>query len=410
LPELIAEKQKQAVYGGRPSLRIWSAGCSTGEEAYSLAILISELIPDWRQWDLRILGTDINSTVIVKAKEGIYSQWSFRMVPSDVQATYFKPYKTDWQILPDWRSMVHFDTHNLVEDSFPSYTSGIHNMDLIICRNVFIYFQATAIAATIEKFYHTLNDGGYLLNGHTDLYGQDLSRFKTKIFPESVVCQRDHAVSLSLPALRVMPVAVPTNRTEHKYPPVLRSAAQNSVSPLPTQACAKTANTTTHSYPDFAKIDQLLWQEAYAEVIQAAEAFVQKQPRHFNAHCCLARAYANLGQHDKADHHCQQAIAIDPLSPHPYYVMAHMAEERNDREAAKRWLKQIIYLEPNAIAAYIELGDIYSHEQDRVRSRKMRLTALSLLESLPLERSVEQYEPMTVGELIVHVHDLLRTQ
>ncbi len=147
LPELIERRRKELSSKGeaKPSLRIWSAGCATGEEAYSLAILAKELISDCSQWNIRILGTDINSESIEKARRGSYNAWSFRMVKPELQMRYFHQRQTSWEIDKQIRTMVSFGSINLLKSSFPSYTLDIREMDLILCRNVFIYFDFNTI-------------------------------------------------------------------------------------------------------------------------------------------------------------------------------------------------------------------------------------------------------------------------
>ncbi len=193
LPELIAyQKQVWQQQGKeRPTLRIWSAGCSTGEEAYSLAILVTELIPDWQSWHLHILGTDINIESIKKARQGVYGDWSFRTVDEQKKTAYFTRLKNNnWQI-KDWiKQLVKFEYGNLVKDNFPDFKSDIYMMDLIVCRNVFVYFEAEAIAQVLRKFNQTLRPGGYLFTAHAELYGQQLDDFSAKVFPQSVIYQR----------------------------------------------------------------------------------------------------------------------------------------------------------------------------------------------------------------------------
>jgi chemotaxis protein methyltransferase CheR len=180
LPELIQSKENNK------TLRICSAGCSTGEEPLSLAILLKELIPDPEQWNLMILGVDINQEALKKAKQGIYTPWSLRSIDPEIRERYFlhsnNQYCLDMQI----RQMVKFKYINLVKDSFNEDNEMI-DIDLIICRNVFIYFEASAIAKILDKFNQILQPLGYLITGHTELFGQDLSHFETKLFPESLV-------------------------------------------------------------------------------------------------------------------------------------------------------------------------------------------------------------------------------
>ncbi|MDB9514889.1 tetratricopeptide repeat protein [Kamptonema animale CS-326] len=191
LPEIIEYKnQLKETSGMNPSIRIWSAGCSTGEEAYSLAILIQKLLPNWENWNILILGTDINEEALDKAKQGSYSPWSFRLVNPGLQQQYFNQHKNEWIIEDKLVKNVKFRYGNLVKDDYPNLSDDINNMDLILCRNVFVYFEAQYIALVLKKFYNTLRTGGYLMTSHAELHGQVLDQFRAIIFPESVIYQR----------------------------------------------------------------------------------------------------------------------------------------------------------------------------------------------------------------------------
>jgi chemotaxis protein methyltransferase CheR len=198
LPELIQRKQNQK------TIRICSAGCSSGEEPYSLAILLKELLPNLEEWNLMILGIDINQEVLQKAKLGVYRPWSFRRVDGEIVQQHFQLINHQYQLNASIKQMVKFQNFNLVQELFPHSNSELQDLDLILCRNVFIYFEPSAIAQVLQKFYNALQPLGYLITGHAELYGQNLSQFQTKVFPESVVYQKladslidTHRVSLT---------------------------------------------------------------------------------------------------------------------------------------------------------------------------------------------------------------------
>jgi chemotaxis protein methyltransferase CheR len=193
LPELIQRKQADK------TLRICSAGCSTGEEPYSLAILIQELIPDLEQWNLSILGVDISAEALEKARRGIYRSWSLRNLDEEITQRYFRSVNDHYYLDEQIKQRVKFQTLNLVSEPLPQVHSDLEKIDLIVCRNVFIYFEAAAIAKTVEKFYNTLQPSGYLLVGHSELHGQDLRQFETKVFQESVAYQRPADQQVELP-------------------------------------------------------------------------------------------------------------------------------------------------------------------------------------------------------------------
>jgi chemotaxis protein methyltransferase CheR len=161
LPELIASHR----HGGR-RLRLWSAGCATGEEPYSLAILLHRLLPDLADWQITILGTDINPKVLAKAASGIYTEWSFRDTPAWVKPRYFTARPDNrYEIQPWIKRMVSFACLNLAEESYPSLLNNTNAMDIIICRNVLLYFALARIPQVVQRFHRALIEGGQLVLG-----------------------------------------------------------------------------------------------------------------------------------------------------------------------------------------------------------------------------------------------------
>ena len=140
LPEIIRRRR-----GRNQCLRIWSAGCSTGEEPYSLAILVRELLADIGDWKIHILATDINEDALAAAREGIYRNWSFREVEEHYRQQYFTPEGESSRIRPEVQSMVSFRYLNLADDRYPTAATGTDALDLILCRNVMIYFPPGAL-------------------------------------------------------------------------------------------------------------------------------------------------------------------------------------------------------------------------------------------------------------------------
>jgi len=155
---------------GKPKdqLSIWSAGCSSGEEPLTLAILVKEcgLFDDW---DVRIFGSDISQRAISKARRGIYTSSSFRLSDKKqdayIKRTYFKKRKHVYEIKEDIKSMVSYNRSNLLDKAL---LSPLRNLDVIMCRNVFIYFPENIRRKVAELFYQKLKPGGYLLLGHSE--------------------------------------------------------------------------------------------------------------------------------------------------------------------------------------------------------------------------------------------------
>lgn len=162
LPEIYHKRLKQK------TLKIWSAGCSTGEEPYSLAILLCQSLPDWESWNISIIGTDISLKALEKARKGCYADYAFRGVDPVLRDRFFLKENHLWKVFEPLRKMVSFSYLNLVSDIFPR--EDLHNIDLILCRNVFIYFDQTIVNRVIHKFFYTLSKGGFLMTAPAEIY------------------------------------------------------------------------------------------------------------------------------------------------------------------------------------------------------------------------------------------------
>lgn len=181
LPEL------RQVRADRKTLRIWSAGCSTGEEPYTIAMLLLESGDWWRDWQVEILGSDINQRVLHTARKGVYKKSAHRATSPAMLAKYFIEDKGDYRIIDSVKELVSFSSVNLLD---PYKTSLITNMDVIFCRNVIIYFDKEAKKKVIESFYHKLREGGYLLLGHSESLINISNAFELRTLKNDMVYQK----------------------------------------------------------------------------------------------------------------------------------------------------------------------------------------------------------------------------
>lgn len=164
-PELINQRRQQKQH----YLRIWIAGCATGEEAYSIAILLREILPDIDQWSIFILATDINGSFLSYARQGVYRERAFRNeTPDYVQKKWFTPQTQGYEIKPVIRQMVTFSPLNLMDDTYPMLENNTTALDLILCRNVTIYFDRPTTQRIVNRFYNALANKGWLLVGHAE--------------------------------------------------------------------------------------------------------------------------------------------------------------------------------------------------------------------------------------------------
>ena len=158
LPALFAERHAC----GRP-VRIWSAGCCTGEEAYSIAICVQRGLGAVRSHEVTILGTDVNPAFLRKARGGVYGRWSFRELPPEDRARFFRETTTgQFEIIPEIRKMVTFSSLNLVDDLYPSAATNTHEIDVIFCRNILMYFSREQALQVAQRLQRALVNGGWL--------------------------------------------------------------------------------------------------------------------------------------------------------------------------------------------------------------------------------------------------------
>lgn len=181
IPEIVQEKKDQK------SLRIWSAGCSSGEEAYTISMLCNE-IDSLKGWDVDIFASDISQRVVQTARRGLYGEASFRSTDEQKRQHYFdKTPEGKYRIKEDLRQMVTFGKLNLLDDQ---KTGIFGELDVIFCRNVIIYFDVTAKKKVIENFYKKLRKNGFLLLGHSESLLSLSTKFKLRHMKHDMVYQK----------------------------------------------------------------------------------------------------------------------------------------------------------------------------------------------------------------------------
>ncbi len=182
IPELIKSKAAQ----GNRSLRIWSAGCSTGEEPYTIAMLLSTM-PELSGWKTEIIGTDISQKVLLQARRAIYGKSSFRAIEENDLQRFFHQQDDGYKVNDSIRELVTihhlnlFDTHRL---------TMLGKVDLIFCRNVIIYFDQASKKRVIESFHSALYDGGFLLLGHSESLMNITTQFTLRHFKNDMIYQK----------------------------------------------------------------------------------------------------------------------------------------------------------------------------------------------------------------------------
>ncbi len=336
------------------TLRIWSAGCSTGEELHSLAILLWELLSsEAAAWDVELLGTDLNAQALERARSGRYGEWSFRQVAPQVRARYFQRHRTDWELLPEIRAMVHFQAGNLVQDAARLQARGGLGFDLILCRNVLIYFDPAMVPDIASGLGERLAPGGYLMTGHAEVL-RPPHGLLIVLEEDGVVYQRPGGQgSKQVPAGPQVAATRPHRRG--RRPP---SGVEVAVSPpLPAKEGSR---------------------------VNALEA---------------ARSAADRGAYEEARQLCEHLRAAEPMGVSPHRLLAELAMACGDIEEAKTQLKRVLYLAPRDVAAYDCLASLYADEGKVERAATLRQAALELLADYIPDAEVEGFPGGTAATL-----------
>jgi len=191
---ILPEVQERKFWNNPRTLRIWSAGCSTGEEPYSIAIRVSESLKFAEAWEIEILATDVSRRALRHAEHGVYSQRSLEALSPTQLETHFTPVKKGFQIRPRTRKLISFVQMNLVELAY------VGKVDCIFCMNVLMYFSEERRLGILRRFYEALEPGGYFLLGHSETLTHTPVKFEPVTLGDCRLYRKPGAVVPSRPA------------------------------------------------------------------------------------------------------------------------------------------------------------------------------------------------------------------
>lgn len=405
LPELIRARRADR------RLRIWSAGCCTGEEAYTLAILLDRLLPDLEAWQITLLATDINSRFLHKAVAARYGEWSFRGAPPWLKERYFRRIdERKFELLPRIRSLVTFANLNLVEDPFPSLTSNTNAMDLILCRNVLMYFSAERVAMVVDKFHRSLLANGLFLVSAVETSLQIATRFV--LTPRDGVSfyrkQSDDELALTnrVPAQVSEPAPFTASPTASlDAPTTIRPAARVPTPVVQSRVREPMTPPTAHEPAELVTQAVVLFEHGrYADARNLLLAGGEAAPNSEKA-TLLARIYANLGDLPAALTWAERAVLADRTNAQSHYLRAVILQESNQLEDAAIALQRTLYLEPQFVLAHFALGNLELHWDRQASAARHFNNALALLRRCDDNEVLPHSDGMAAGRL----QDMIRS-
>lgn len=336
LPELLRQSQTTK------KLRIWSAGCSTGEEAYTLAMLVRELLPEQAGWDIRIIATDISTRALTAAREARYGERAFVMTePVDQRRFFYLDADARQYIVRDEiRELVEFRHHNLVTEA-PPFEPG--ELDIVLCRNVTIYFDRATTKNLMHRLHRCLRDGGYLFLGHAETLWQVSEDFALVPLGDAFVYRKavdpDNRRAV-LPDRRTENEPRPT-RADRRRGPVDRRAPELLI-PVPPARPALPAPSALDlpalaPEPDpMVAVRVAVATGKYAEAADLAAEVTTVSPLRSEAHYLHGLALTNLGRDPEALVVLRKAVYLDPEDGFAHFLLAGALDRSGERVAAAR--------------------------------------------------------------------------
>ncbi len=349
---------------GEQPIRIWSAGCATGEEAYSLAMTCTREGLEGRS---HVLATDISRTALARARKGIYTSWSLRGEDVDAARPYLQKVGDRYHVVDAIRQLVTFEHLNLALGVYPSFATATWGVDLILCRNVLIYFDRETIAAVARRLYEALAEGGWLITASSDPPLAREAPFLMTVTNEGVFYQRPKPTR----------VAVGPPRNGSGLNAVFGSEPALTVRVTSEGSPSRLSATKAHNEPSRS--------EPRADTDQDETV----------AHI---RVLANRDAAE-AERACAQAIERNRFSTELHYLRAALLLNLGRMADAARAARHVIYLDRNLTLAHFLLGTILQQQGHRDGARRAYRNARDLASKQPPDEAVLLAEGETAGRL-----------
>lgn len=385
LPDLLARPRS----GGRP-LAIWSAGCATGEEPYSLAMSVAEAgaLPE----DVEIIATDVNPEAVAAAARGAYDGRRAREIPEPLLAAHFDRDGDRYVARAGLRRYINaIRPHNLVSSIFPRPASGA-GWDLIFCRNVIIYFDTATTQQVLAQFHQALLPGGYLFLGYSESLFRLFEGFElTEVAGAFLYRRPERGVRVGPPAPPGPPKAV--SPLPSSPPPVTHVRVGAEARAAADRADAKAGRPPSSARPggpeplapqEFLDGAVALFADGrFGAARELLERLLEQGGEDLAVRLTLANLYGILRQPDKARESYLAALALEPLSAEAHLFYGIHLHGQADHEGAARELQRALFLDPDLALAHYYLGRSFEGQKDVQRARLAYRNALEAFRRRP---------------------------
>lgn len=371
--------------GSDHRLRIWSAGCASGEEPYSIAMLLHEL----RMLDRsHVLATDISHHALAKARAGRYRPWSLRGSENPLLKKFLVEEDGDYVIDERIRPHVVFEYLNLALDSYPSFPTETWGLDLILCRNVLIYFNTETIAAVAKRFFDCLSPGGWVMLGASDPSISDFAPFDSEMTESGVVYHRPIDTEQDGTAL-------PSSSSESRRPSLSQATEITQLTGPPNQDSIELGSESDHSIPITQQNSNSSPRQVESEVTGPGSARAQRPGTagDSTAYAVEIRKLA-IDDTDKAVQRCDEAVRRHPISVELRFLHAVLLLELERNDEAVEAARRVVFLNRDLAIAHMTLGTALQRTSQISAARRAFRNALRLCADRPASEIV----PLSDGE------------
>jgi len=398
LPEIMAGKRPED-----RSLRLWSAGCSTGEEPYSISMTALDMGLDGLGWNVSVLGTDVSTRALARAQVGEYGRRTMMNITPEVMRRHFEQLGTSeqYRVNARVRSIVNFEYQNLIKEPYPLGLVG--TWDVIFCRNVTIYFRMESTKRVVANFYESLNPGGYLFIGHSEtlssisdvfepveIDGVFLYRKPLGVRGVSAKGAASSRVALERPrrdvAGRAATPAAPGERlTRTPAGAATGTPARYSAEMAPRAADSRQAAdpSTAGAAPTLEAARTRMMHGDVGVAMGMVADILTENPNDADAHLLYAYLHADAGNYDEALRASHRALAINPLLPFARYILGIIYQRQGDAVRAVSELKKTLYIDADFALAHLNLANIYKAQRKWDLAAREYDNALSALRKSP---------------------------
>ena len=380
LPDRVAARQ------GQRRLRLLSAGCSSGEEAYTLAMVMRDL-PALRGWDVEVRGVDLNPLAIAKASAGRYGPWSLRQTEPALRQRFFEETGREFRVRPEVREMVSFEQRNLVDDTPATWARAA--FDVVFCRNVTMYFAPEVTRRVIDCIATSLAPGGYLFLGHAETLRGTSNRFHLRhshgTFYYQLREEGAPAEPPSAPPRHAAPgPAVAADPGDDGWLATIQAASER-IAALAGRSTPARAVAPAPAAPSpdpgalLARAHDLSRQERFAEALSLLRATPLDTERDTDALLLRAVVLTSSGAPAAAEDVCARILALDELNAEAHYVKALCREHARDLAGAADHDHYALYLDATFAMPHLHLGLLAQRAGDREAASRELSRALVLL-------------------------------